>query len=491
MEKSRDDTLKQKLLDSSDEQDTKDTASELDLAESGNVDTVWLVSKKAVPLIIAGFGNALKPTITFYFINNHSTDTTTFAAVGVGIMMMNIFLRSYITGFNNSMITYISQAFGAGDYYQCGEILNRNMVICTICMLPMMIPLFFIGTILVMIGQPVELSWQTQYFVRIAMPGFIAQLHYDIYRKYLNSLRLFSSHMFIPMISLVFHYMFCYTFIAFLEMDLTGIGIVTMLQPVGNWLLIYIVVYYGQGAKYTHGISWTAFTGWMEIIREGIPSYFLQFVTTISLETLILTTGFISVSLVVANTAYINIFFLLYISIVGVQQSSGPMIGNKIGAGDLSGALKIIQANIIFGLTFGVLVIGLIFNFQDTVIRFYIRDEEIISMMKDMLPAFCLCLYLTIYKDILIGIIIGLGLQTQTLHYTIVSFFLIYLPSLGCLTFYFDSAGNGPWNSLSIVLFTSILYYHYLVHRKISEEKIEDQKAKDEIEQIRKIESIC
>lgn len=75
-------------------------------------------------------------------------------------------------------------------------------------MFPLMLPLFFIGDLLVMIGQPVELSYMTQYFVRIAMPGFISQLHYDIYRKYLNSVGLFSSNMPIPLVTLFTHYLF-------------------------------------------------------------------------------------------------------------------------------------------------------------------------------------------------------------------------------------------------------------------------------------------
>eukprot|EP00345_Euplotes_harpa_P001972 CAMPEP_0168322806 /NCGR_PEP_ID=MMETSP0213-20121227/3111_1 /TAXON_ID=151035 /ORGANISM="Euplotes harpa, Strain FSP1.4" /LENGTH=56 /DNA_ID=CAMNT_0008324769 /DNA_START=189 /DNA_END=359 /DNA_ORIENTATION=- len=56
--------------------------------------------------------------MTFAFVNMYSSDHKVFAAVGLGIMLMNIFLRSYITGFNNSMITQVSQAFGAGDFFK-------------------------------------------------------------------------------------------------------------------------------------------------------------------------------------------------------------------------------------------------------------------------------------------------------------------------------------------------------------------------------------
>lgn len=196
-----------------------------------------------------------------------------------------------------------------------------------------------------------------------------------------------------------------------------------LIQLLSNHILIYVIVHYYRGGEHLHSITTNSFTGWIEIIKEGIPSYFLQFVTTISLETLILMTGFISISLVVANTAYINIFFLLFISIIGVQQSSGPMIGNKIGMGDYLGAKKIIKANIIFGIGFGLVMVSILYFFQNSIISFYVSDMMIFDTMKDMLPYFCMTLYLSIYKDILIGILIGLGLQNQTLRYTILSFF--------------------------------------------------------------------
>lgn len=352
MEKEPEIALKQALLDES-----KDTNHSAESEEKSFINSygeaVWHVCKKAAPLVIGSFGNSLKPTIVYAYINVYCPDNTIFASVGLGVMLMNIFLRSYVTGFNNFMITNISHAFGAGDYYEIGEIMNKNKVICTFLLIPLMTPLFFIGYLLVLIGQDPEVSMTTQYFVRIAMPGFFSQLHYDIYKKYLNSIGLYSSNMPIPLVSLIFHFAFCYLFIGYYDLGLTGAAIVTLLQPVCNHLLILLVVSFGDGSKYLHNITHSSFVGWIQIIREGIPNYFLQFVTTISLEVLILFTGFISIKLVVANTSFINIFFLLFIAIIGVQQSSGPMIGNKIGQGDYTGALKIIKANFIFGIAFG------------------------------------------------------------------------------------------------------------------------------------------
>jgi len=328
-----------------------------------------------------------------------------------------------------------------------------------------MVPLFFIGGFLTYIGQPEDLSYMTQLFVRISMGGFIAQLHYDIYRKYLNSIRMFSAQMHIPIITLFFHWLFCYIFIGKLRLELVGAGIVTLLQPIMNMTLIYFVVIYGKGGKYIHSISMSSFVGWKEMIKKGIPSYFLQFVTTISLEMLILITGFISVQLVVANSAFINIFFLLYITIVGVQQSSGPMIGNKIGEQDYRGALKLIHANMIFGLAFGFSVVGLLYSFRHQVINFYVKDEEIAELMLVILPYFCVVLCMSIYKDILIGVIIGLGLQSETLKYTVFSFVCVYMPLLLTFTFVFEMTKQGPWVSLSIVLSLTLIYYHYLIRR--------------------------
>ena len=110
------------------------------------------------------------------------------------------------------------------------------------------------------------------------------------------------------------------------------------------------------------------------------------------------------------------------------MQSSSSLIGNKIGEKDIAGAIKLIKAVILFGLLFSVLISLVVFIFSDFIFNVYIQDPEIISIMHKIMPIFLCSLMCYIMKDISQTVIIGIGLQKQTVAFNILSYFLIGLP---------------------------------------------------------------
>ena len=90
-------------------------------------------------------------------------------AIGLGNMTLNIFLRSFVLGFNNSLVTLLSQAYGAGHFERMGHIINRSSILFTLCQIPIFLFLFFIGPMVEMLGLEKELALNTQFYVRIAM----------------------------------------------------------------------------------------------------------------------------------------------------------------------------------------------------------------------------------------------------------------------------------------------------------------------------------
>ena len=167
--------------------------------------SAYMVASKSSPLFAASLANVGNFTMIFFSISRMTDDPYITGAIGLGNMTLNLLLRSYILGFNGSLITLLSQANGAGEYDLMGDIINRAKILWTLLMIPIMIFLYFIDHILAFFGQDLILATNTKFYVAIAMFGFISQLHFDIYRKVLNSQKLFKVHAPVPFISLFFH----------------------------------------------------------------------------------------------------------------------------------------------------------------------------------------------------------------------------------------------------------------------------------------------
>jgi len=240
----------------------------------------------------------------------------------MGNMTMNMILRSYVLGFNGSLITSLSQAFGSKHLVRMGDIVNKAFVLYSVCLIPLIVFLFFTKSILMLFGQTEKLSEATQTYVRIAMFGFFCQLYYDIYRKLLNSMRLFHTHAPVTFITFVLHVGWCFLVIYYLELGVVGGGIISVVQSFSNFLIIYMIVHcLGYGKEAMHGFTKAAFEGWWDMFKQGIPTYFFQLLDFLSIEITILIGGYIDIEILVANTSLLNILYIFFLYVYAIAQS--------------------------------------------------------------------------------------------------------------------------------------------------------------------------
>lgn len=206
------------------------------------------------------------------------------------------------------------------------------------------------------------------------------------------------------------------------------------------------------------------------MIVEGMPSVTYEIITRVCYEASTFVAGFIAVELVMVNSAFLNLFWLFYVMTTGVQYTSSCLIGNKIGAGDEVGTRRYIRANLLFALFYGVFVVIVLHTFQDYILSRYTKNEDTLILMKSMLPAFSMTMCLMIMKDIMFGIIIGLGLQAKLTNLMIYLNFFVWSGLVYGLTFAMGLSYTGPWYSMSIVVGISILY----IYRLLNETKVDD-----------------
>lgn len=201
----------------------------------------------------------------------------------------------------------------------------------------------------------------------------------------------------------------------------------------------------------------------IDMIMHGIPSALYEVISRISNEAPTFVAGFIAIELVMVNSAFVNLFWLFFCVALGIQLTAGSIIGNKIGEGDKEGAKRAIRSTIILAAIFGTFTILTLFTFEDYLLGKFAKTEHAINTMKYILPSFAAVLFVSIMKDILFGILIGIGAQNETTRMNIVVNFFVWGIIMYTLTFYMGYHYHGPWISLFIVgLISSVLLYRII-----------------------------
>lgn len=362
-----------------------------------------------------------------------------------------------------------------------GVIINRSKILWTLCLIPLLFGLFFTKSILVFLGQDELLSEYTQFYVRIGMFAFLGQLYFDIYRKILNSMGLYYVHGPVPCITMVLHLFWCYLLIWKYDLQLLGAGIAVVIQSTTNFIIIYSAVHFlGYGKESIQPFTKEAFTGWWELFKTGIPTYFLQLFAFISIEIIILLAGMLDVEILVANASLLNLLYFCYLYIYAVIQSCSPMIGNKIGAGSKLGAQKLIKANMMLTVLYCITILIIFYAFRKYLFLMYVTKESILDKMMKISFTFSIAMVCHCTKDALSGILIGLGLQNKTLVFNIVSYLLFGIPLSIFCTFYLEWIYSGPWVGLTAANLANAFYYYYLYASHDIQWFIEEYKRKHE-----------
>lgn len=114
-----------------------------------------------------------------------SDDPLLLAGVGLGSMLINIFVFAESQGLNGTIEYFVARSFGYGNncmeigneveaqkkYKECGYHLNRARAIVTTVLLPIFIAFFWSDSILISLKQDETISRMARNYVVLALPG--------------------------------------------------------------------------------------------------------------------------------------------------------------------------------------------------------------------------------------------------------------------------------------------------------------------------------
>lgn len=115
-------------------------------------------------------------------------DTKVLAAIGM-VNNINMLIPVTLTfGTSRALSTFVSQAYGSGNFNNCAELSNKHMILVTMLFVPVTFLLLNIGSILIYAGFNHEAALVSGEYTKYLLWGFYMDCMFQSRRMYLSSI---------------------------------------------------------------------------------------------------------------------------------------------------------------------------------------------------------------------------------------------------------------------------------------------------------------
>ena len=198
------------------------------------LESFWLCCKRATPTILTMVFFQMVQLLNIYYVGQVSS--TLLAGVGLGNMLLNVFIFAFTFGLNGTLETFVAWSFGSGNFKMCGTHLNRARVVVTCIVTPIAILFLFIDKILIVAKQDPEISKIARDYCVWTIPGWFCLVQFDTTKRFLQTIHWSTVSTITQFITTLFHFGWGYLFILHLDMGVGGAAIALNLTYCSNYL---------------------------------------------------------------------------------------------------------------------------------------------------------------------------------------------------------------------------------------------------------------
>ena len=155
-------------------------------------------------------------------------------------MLNNVIARSVLYGVTDSLNTYISQAFGTGDYHMCGVYLNRARALNLLIYVVVVLILQFASAFFMLIGLDSETANYAQQYLNLCLVGVFFNTMGAANKSLLNCMGHQREPMIIQMVVTTLHFALCHVLTYQLGFGIFGPPIAIALSNFNNFAMLHI-----------------------------------------------------------------------------------------------------------------------------------------------------------------------------------------------------------------------------------------------------------
>jgi MATE family multidrug resistance protein len=400
--------------------------SQLGLMTMGVVDTLMVSRLGVTELGASALGNAWQ---------------WTWMSLGIGLVM--------------GIDPLISQAHGRGDGPSTALALQRGVVLALIATAPIAVSMLFTRQGLTLLGQEPDVAALAASYNLYKLPTAPAFLIYSALRQYLQGRTLMAPATWVIWIANVVHALLNWALIfGHLGAPALGVDGAALASSITSSLMVLGLTLWIRffrlhaGAWRPWGAACLTPAGLWQAARLGLPvgAQLSLEACAFSLSTLM--AGWIGREALASHQVVINMASLSFMVPLGVSQGAATRVGNLIGAGDLGGMRRAIQASLLLGagvMTFSALAFTV---FRQQLPLLYSEDRRVVELAAQIFP-FAAAFQLSDGTQVVAGgVLRGMGRPDAAAVVNLIGYYVAALPAAYVLAFAYGHGLEGIWAAL-------------------------------------------
>lgn len=397
-------------------------------------------------------------TISLLVLSRHGS-TAELAGLGLGNLVYNCVALAVGFGFTGSQDTLVTQAFGSNRLELCELYLHRCQVwMCAVFLVSGMVIGFTEPLLRLLRACDEETASHAGIYTRLLVLGLLGTFQYSALRKFLAAQKLARPGMYVQMMSLPIHFLWCILLVPRYRMR--GVG---MAMAFKGWLDFFLLGLYSSWlAPLPHCRHWwkvwRAFMGdrvWpglREYLRLALPCVAMMAVEWWAFEFLGLLAGYFhSPEKLAAHVTAANVNAILYLAGTGAQKAASALVGGATGRNALEEVKLYCHAALQWNCLVASLM-GLVFFIgQRPISHAYApKSAEVQEILMTLMPILAAQGVLDGLNQVLQGVLQGFGLQAKASRVSILCYWLVMLPVSAALAFPAHLAVPGLWLGIII-----------------------------------------
>ena len=376
-------------------------------------------------------------TVSLLVLSRHGS-TQELAGLGLGNLVYNCAALAIGFGFTGSQDTLVTQAFGSNRLELCELYLHRCQV--------WMCGVFVLSGPLIGLTEPLlrllgtcddETAHHAGIYTRLMVTGLLGTFQYSALRKFLLAQKLARPGMWVQMISLPLHFLWCLLLVPRYRMK--GVGIAMAFK---GWTDFFLLGIYASWLAPLPNCRdwwkiWRAFAGervWpglWEYLRLALPCVAMVAVEWWSFELLGPMAGYFhSPDQLAAHVTAANVSAMLYVCGSGAQKAASALVGGATGRNALYEVKRYFYAALQWNCAIGGLMGLMVCIGQHPIaVAFVPKSAEVQKILVSLLPILAVQGVLDGLNQVIQGTLQGFGLQAKASRVSIFCYWLIMLPA--------------------------------------------------------------